>query len=148
MTEHGNPDLIAHIRRKIEAGTLPTVRPSQVWAADASGKPCAACDLAIEAPEVEYEADIDGVRALRFHRKCFEAWYFERNVTTADLRGLADALVGGPTPLCADCLAERLSVPVTRVLVLVERMSGAIAVKRALGQCVRCSRHVEVFSIR
>ena len=146
MVEQDSHDITAVIREKIADGRLPTARPSRVWAGKPSRQLCAACDVVIEAPAIEYEVDTDR-GTLRFHQKCFEVWHFERDISADDLRALAEVLTAAHTPLCPDCLAERLSVPVTRVLVLLDRMAGAVAVKRSLGPCGRCARHVQVFSI-
>jgi hypothetical protein len=78
MAEQDSRDFIAVIRAKLAAGTLPTARPSQVWAGESRGDVCDACDRPIAPAEMEYEVNITDHGVFRFHRACFDAWHQER----------------------------------------------------------------------
>jgi hypothetical protein len=71
-------DCSAVIRAKLDAGTLPSTRPSQVWAGESRGQMCDACDRTITPGEIEYEAHLTDQGIFRFHRACFEIWQRER----------------------------------------------------------------------
>jgi hypothetical protein len=74
----GVRDISAVIAAKIAAGTLPTIRPEQVWVGKSQGEVCDACDQPIAADDLAYEVTITSQGVFRFHRKCFDAWHEER----------------------------------------------------------------------
>jgi hypothetical protein len=76
-------DCSVTIRAKMDAGTLPSTRPSQVWAGESRGETCDACDGPIAAGEMEYEANVADQGMFRFHRRCFDVWHQERAARTS-----------------------------------------------------------------
>ena len=78
MSEADTGDVRSVVRAKIDAGTLPTATPERVWVGPGMGEPCSACDLVVAAADIEYEIDLPGGRALRFHQKCLAIWHAER----------------------------------------------------------------------
>lgn len=69
MIEQDSRDITAVIRAKLAAGTLPTSRPSQVWAGDSRGHAtCDACDQVIAQGDLEYETNTIGSGVFHFHR--------------------------------------------------------------------------------
>jgi hypothetical protein len=78
MAEADTVDVRSVVRWKIDAGTLLTATPEKVWVGPGVGEPCSACDLVVAATDIEYEIDLPGGRALRFHQKCLAVWHAER----------------------------------------------------------------------
>ena len=68
-------DLATLVADKIRSGTLPLPPepPEKYFAGKGTGQPCAICEQAITAKQLEYELDLGG-RTLRFHEKCLDMW--------------------------------------------------------------------------
>jgi hypothetical protein len=60
MPEHGSDDVVAVVRQKIAARTLPAEMPDRTWAGRGTGQTCDACDRQITTTEIEHEADCRG----------------------------------------------------------------------------------------
>ena len=70
-------DLELRAEEKIEAGELPAASAGRTRARGGSGQPCDLCCETVEKAGIEYEAEwqkAEGVRLLRFHLDCFQAW--------------------------------------------------------------------------
>src|SRR6266446_6039370 len=63
------------IRDKLSAGILPREEASKTFAGYGSGSPCAGCDLAIHASDVEHEMVFADGRAFAFHIACANIWH-------------------------------------------------------------------------
>jgi hypothetical protein len=64
----------AEIRRRLQAGVLPRVRPDAIWGSRGTGVPCDCCGRGISALDVMYELDFKSGPALRMHLPCYQAW--------------------------------------------------------------------------
>jgi len=74
--------LRVNVRRRIEHGRLPGVRPRQIAAGYGSGHCCVVCDQLISDRQVEYEVeDSQTGRRLRFHSECHSLWQTECSET-------------------------------------------------------------------
>jgi hypothetical protein len=71
-------DVAATVRRKIQAGTLPTERPVKMWVGKGTGQACDACGVPVTSADIEYETDLPSQRTLRFHQRCLTVWHDER----------------------------------------------------------------------
>jgi len=78
MVGQARGDVQSVIHLKVRAGILPTDAPTKVWAGPGTGMICSACDLAIRAPDLEYELQMADQRTLFFHQPCLAAWHLER----------------------------------------------------------------------
>ena len=83
------PDVLAVIRARVAAGSLPRALRTngKAWAGQGSGRPCDGCDKPVPLSGVECEIAL-GDRTLRFHRACLVAWQ-------DDLGGPAAQGIGG-----------------------------------------------------
>ena len=83
------PDVLAVIRARVAAGSLPRALRTngKAWAGQGSGRPCDGCDKPVPLSGVECEIAL-GDRTLRFHRACLVAWQ-------DDLGGPATQGIGG-----------------------------------------------------
>jgi len=68
-------DMATLIADKIRSGALPLPPepPEKYFAGKGTGQPCAICEQAITAEQLEYELDL-GSRTLRFHEQCLDMW--------------------------------------------------------------------------
>ena len=66
------------VRRRIEAGRLPLMRPDQIDAGYGRSKLCCVCDDPIDPTKIEYDVTgPDRLRALVFHFACYVIWQRE-----------------------------------------------------------------------
>jgi len=77
LTDRG--DVVAVIRAKIAAGSLPCERPATMWVGPGSGKICDGCELPISSEQREYEFGPPGRSTIRLHAECLEIWHIERH---------------------------------------------------------------------
>ncbi len=152
-SEQGTCDLTAVIQAKIARGTLPSTRPSQVWAGSGRGGLCNACDQPIPPTDIEYEADVDN-GVFRFHRGCFDAWHQERAGQMAppisggsDMEDVASLLLYGGKGLCTECISAKTGIAPDNVGLLVGNLGSTVRVHRAYAVCFRCLHDTEVFSL-
>jgi hypothetical protein len=64
------------VRRRVEDGRLPSVRPGTVVAGYGDGDKCSACDRPLRLTDVVYEIAA-GRRTLKFHIACYSIWQQE-----------------------------------------------------------------------
>jgi hypothetical protein len=62
------------IRDKLATGLLPRQDATKTFGGYGRGAPCASCDLAIHASEVEYEVVFAHERSYAFHIECANIW--------------------------------------------------------------------------
>jgi hypothetical protein len=62
------------IGEKLRNGLLPHQDETKSYAGYGSGAPCAGCDLAIHASDVEYELVFADERSYAFHLDCVKTW--------------------------------------------------------------------------
>jgi hypothetical protein len=67
--------LVARIRERMSAGTLPCEDCVVTWFGEGRDHRCAVCDEPITAPDTEIECDLPGGGSLHFHAPCFDLWH-------------------------------------------------------------------------
>jgi hypothetical protein len=155
LAEQDSRDVDAVIRTKLLAGTLPSIRPSQIWAGESAGAICDACDQAIALRDVEYEANFVDGGTFRFHRRCFDVWHQQRAEQTpppisggsGSVQDVTFALLYGANGLCVECIAAKVARSADRVAAILGAMSTTVLIYQTHAECVRCQREVEVFSL-
>lgn len=67
------------VRARLEAGLLPSERPSNSWAGPGHEKPCDACDGIIAREDIRWELDFGPAGVRRLHAGCLRVWEHELN---------------------------------------------------------------------
>jgi hypothetical protein len=62
------------IRRKLDAGTLPSRIQGSVYVGYGNGRRCDGCDTRITSAQIEHEFDAADGRVVRFHIGCASLW--------------------------------------------------------------------------
>ena len=79
------PSLRDEIRRKLDAGALPTKPPNKIYTGYGSGVTCDACGDPIRADQVECELNYpDEHRTCRLHLACAGLWEAVRLTRSLD----------------------------------------------------------------
>lgn len=148
MPQQDSRDRASVIRAKLAAGTLPTTRPSQVWASESrGGEDCDGCDQMIRAGEIEHEVNMAEQGVFRFHRSCFDVWQQQRaahlDESPVPAPGIAEALwqfleSHRQEMFCAACLAMALKATsrLDRALFVAEGRGA----RRRHGKCSICGK--------
>jgi len=65
--------LAEKIRRRVDAGELPSEHPPKLWVGFGNGETCSGCDQEIQSAQLMYELDWDE-KIYRVHAGCRGLW--------------------------------------------------------------------------
>ena len=68
---------IDDVRRKLDAGDLPTTQPEKLSRGYGVGEPCSVCGKPILTGQVQYQFNVSDGGTFRFHVGCLGMWEAE-----------------------------------------------------------------------